>query len=51
MWPGRVGVAIGEPTAVQGQSVKDRGEVTRLVRESVARLREEAAQELVTSDK
>jgi len=40
-----------EPISVEGQSVKERGEVTRLVRESVARLREEAGKELVTSDK
>ncbi len=51
MKPGRVVVAIGEPVAVEGRSVKDRGEVTRLVRETVAQLREEAAKELVTSDK
>jgi 1-acyl-sn-glycerol-3-phosphate acyltransferase len=51
MAPGRVVVAIGEPIAVEGRAVRERGEVTRLVRESVARLREEAAKELVTSDK
>jgi hypothetical protein len=50
MKPGRVVVAIGEPIAVEGRSVKERGEVTRLVRERVAQLREEAAQERVTSD-
>ena len=51
MRPGRVAVAIGEPISIAGRSVKERGEVTRLVRESVAQLREEAAKELVTTDK
>jgi 1-acyl-sn-glycerol-3-phosphate acyltransferase len=46
MKPGRVVVAIGEPIAVEGRSVKDRGEVTRLVRDSVVQLRGEAAKEL-----
>jgi 1-acyl-sn-glycerol-3-phosphate acyltransferase len=43
---GRVVVSIGEPIEVVGRSVKERGDVTRLVRERVAQLREEAAKEL-----
>jgi 1-acyl-sn-glycerol-3-phosphate acyltransferase len=46
MTPGRVAVSVGEPIEVAGQSVKERGDVTLLAREAVARLREEAGKEL-----
>jgi len=46
MSPGKVVASVGTPIGVEGRSAKERGEVTRLVRESVAQLREEAAKEL-----
>ena len=46
MTPGRVVLSVGEPIEVEGRPVKERGDVTRLLRETVAGLREEAAKEL-----
>jgi len=44
MTPGRVALAIGEPIAVAGRSARDRDNVTREVRQSIAALRDEAAE-------
>jgi len=46
MRPGPVVVAIGDPIEVAGRDRKERGEVTGLLRDAVAGLREEAAKEL-----
>lgn len=46
MRPGRVVLSVGEPIAVAGRSARDRDDVTRIAREEVLRLREEAAREL-----
>jgi len=44
--PGRVALAIGHPISVAGRSGRDRDEVTRLLRDSISALREEAAEAL-----
>jgi 1-acyl-sn-glycerol-3-phosphate acyltransferase len=44
--PGPVAMAIGQPIAVAGRSARDRDQVTRLAREAIERLREEAAANL-----
>ncbi len=41
--PGPVAMAIGRPIEVAGRSARDRDEVTRLAREAIGQLREEAA--------
>ena len=46
MTPGRVALAIGEPIAVAGRSVRDRDEVTREVRQAIGDLRDEAERSL-----
>lgn len=45
---GPVAMAIGRPIAVAGRSARDRDEVTRLAREAIEALREEAAEALRT---
>src|SRR5262249_28807158 len=46
MTPGNVVVAVGSPFELGNRTAKERGEVTKLVKENVAQLREEAAKEL-----
>ena len=47
--PGPVAMAIGLPITVAGRSARDRDEVTRLAREAISALREEAAAALSPS--
>ena len=47
--PGLVVLAIGEPISVAGRSARERDELTREVREAIARLRDEAAEALTGS--
>ena len=47
--PSRVAVAIGEPIEVEGRTAADRAEITSLLRDSVAALREEAQASLESS--
>lgn len=42
MSPGRVVLAAGEPIAIAGRSARERAHVTRVAREAIERLREEA---------